>query len=251
MTLKALIFDIDGTLAETERDGHRVAFNEAFAAAGLNWHWSVDLYGDLLPVAGGKERIQFYIEQYAPPLPERVNLPHLVTQLHQNKNQRYTALVAAEKIALRPGVWRLIQAARAEGIRLAIATTSHIDNAIALLTHTMAPDAPNWFEIIAAGDMVPRKKPAADVYEYVLDRLALPAAQCLAIEDTQQGLIAATGAGIKTVVTVNSYTQGQDFSLAALVLSHLGEPDEPCTVLAGGGEMSYFSLETARKLVEG
>ena len=248
--LRALIFDVDGTLAETERDGHRVAFNQTFEAAGLDWHWSTDLYGELLQVAGGKERIRFYIEQYAPPLPPIRDWSTFIADLHKTKTRRYTTLLKSGDIQLRPGVRRIIEAARDEQIILAIATTSRLENALALLETTFGPDAPDWFDVIAAGDVVPQKKPASDIYLYVLDKMALTADQCVVVEDTEHGLIAATGAGLTTVVTVNDYTQNQDFSQAAVVLNHLGEPDEPCVVLAGQTvAQTCFDLDMASVLL--
>lgn len=250
--LKALIFDVDGTLAETERDGHRVAFNQTFAAAGLDWHWSVDTYGDLLQIAGGKERIQFFIDQYDPVLPNVMDWPAFIADLHREKTARYTALLQAGNIGLRPGVRRLIQEARAAQVRLAIATTSRLENALALLETAIAPDAPAWFEVIAAGDIVPHKKPAPDIYQYVLDQLALPPEQCLAIEDTEHGLSASIGAGIATVITINSYTQHQNFDRASLVITHLGDPDQPCQI-ASGPQLTppYFTLAAATTLLGG
>jgi HAD superfamily hydrolase (TIGR01509 family) len=248
--LKALIFDVDGTLAETERDGHRVAFNQTFEAAGLEWDWSVEVYGQLLAIAGGKERIRFYIEQYHPPLPEVRNWDQFIAELHQAKTGRYTALIKAGGMALRPGVRRLITAARQAGIRLAIATTSRPENALALLETALDAAAPSWFEVIAAGDIVPHKKPAADIYHYVLDQLALPAEHGLAIEDTEHGLMAATGAGLRTVITWNDYTRTQNFAPAAMVLSHLGEPDHPCQVLQGPSlPQGYLDVAIAASLL--
>jgi HAD superfamily hydrolase (TIGR01509 family) len=248
--LKALIFDVDGTLAETERDGHRVAFNQTFQAAGLGWHWSVEVYGQLLAIAGGKERIRFFIEKYNPPLPDIQDWNRFIARLHQAKTGRYTALIKAGSIQLRPGVRRLITEARRAGIRLAIATTSRPENALALLETALAPEAPTWFEVIAAGDIVPHKKPAADIYHYVLDHLALPPEHCLAIEDTEHGLMAATGAALRTVVTWNDYTRTQNFASAALVLSHLGEPDEPCQVRQGPAlPQGYLDVAIAASLL--
>ncbi|MEL7315026.1 MAG: HAD family hydrolase [Cyanobacteria bacterium J06559_3] len=249
--LRALIFDVDGTLAETERDGHRVAFNQTFEAAGLDWHWSTELYGELLQIAGGKERIRFYIERYAPPLPNIRNWMAFIADLHKTKTRRYTTILKSGDIQLRPGVRRVIEAARKEQMLLAIATTSRLENALALLETTLGPDAPDWFDVIAAGDIVPHKKPASDIYLYVLDKMALTAEQCLVVEDTEHGLTAATGAGLKTIVTVNDYTQNQDFSKAAMVLNHLGEPEQSFAVLAGQ-MVSYrcFDIEMAAALLE-
>ncbi|NJN21133.1 MAG: HAD-IA family hydrolase [Leptolyngbya sp. RL_3_1] len=249
--LKALIFDVDGTLAETERSGHRVAFNQTFQAAGLDWHWSVDLYGRLLNVAGGKERIRFYLSLAQPPLPPGTDIDQLVLDLHRAKTQHYRTLVEAGHIHLRPGVRRLIQSAREAHVRLAIATTSHLDNALALLETTLGPEAPDWFEVIAAGDIVPHKKPAADIYRYVLAKLQLDPNHCLVFEDTEHGLTAATAAGLTTVITVNSYTHRQNFAAAASVLNHLGEPDQPGLILAGPPlPHTYFDLAAAVQVLD-
>jgi len=250
--LKALIFDVDGTLAETERDGHRLAFNRAFAEAGLPWRWSVGLYGTLLEVAGGKERIRYFVERYLDGFQPPVPLEDFVADLHRAKTDHFKALMATGTIAPRPGVRRLIRQAQAAGMRLAIATTSSPDNALALLRSAFAPEAPDWFEVIAAGDMVPAKKPAPDIYHYALDHLGLTADHCLVIEDSYQGLVAATRAGLKTVVTVNDYTRHQDHSGAALVINHLGEPSLPFEVLQGDARDAYFfTLNLAGALLHG
>lgn len=232
MTLKALIFDVDGTLADTERDGHRLAFNQAFAAAGLDWRWDVALYGKLLAITGGKERMRHYVEHYRPDWPRPKNFDALVAQLHAAKTVQYTALLAQGGIPLRPGVRRLLTEARAAKLRLAIATTTTPANVSALLQHTLGPGTESWFEVIGAGDAVPAKKPAPDIYYYVLERLGLPASDCLAFEDSENGICAARAAGLKTVVTVNDYTRTHDFTGAAIVLDHLGETDQPFNVLS-------------------
>lgn len=222
MTLKALIFDIDGTLADTERDGHRVAFNAAFKEAGLPWEWDNALYGELLKVTGGKERMVHYAQHYAPELAAKEGFSHLIRKLHALKTSHYVHLVMAGAVPLRPGVRRLIDEARKAGIRLAIATTTSPENVSALLHNSLAHDADRWFEVIGAGDIVPAKKPAPDIYLWVLERLGLPAAACLAIEDSTHGLHAALGAGIPTIVTENEYTHGHDFSGALQVFPDLG-----------------------------
>ncbi|MEL7036888.1 MAG: HAD family hydrolase [Cyanobacteria bacterium J06592_8] len=248
MTLKALIFDVDGTLAETERDGHRVAFNQAFTEAKIDWNWSVDFYGDLLVVSGGKERIQYYIEKYQPNLEISQDLDEFIVSLHDLKSQYYRDILASGSIPLRPGIKRLIQAARTAGIRLAIATTSILPNAMTLLENTLDPE---WFEVIAAGDMVPEKKPAPDIYHYALEKLELSPQDCLVFEDSDNGLQAATKASLKTIVTVNNYTRNQDFSGASLVVNHLGEPDQPLTCLSGELEgVNYIDIPFLKSLSE-
>ena len=246
--LIALIFDVDGTLANTERDGHRPAFNRAFKEKGLDWHWSVDFYGKLLTVSGGKERIRHYIEQYQPKdIPTKENLADFVSELHQLKNKYYQALLKEGAIPLRPGVKRIIAEAKSKGIRLAIATTSALPNAMALLENTLDP---SWFEVIAAGDIVPQKKPAPDIYFYVLKQMNLAAENCLVFEDSEHGLQAATDAKIKTIVTVNNYTEKQDFNRAVLVVNHLGEPDDSLTVVKGNAvNENYLDLSIIEKLV--
>lgn len=223
MPLQALIFDVDGTLADTERDGHRPAFNAAFQQAGLDWHWDETLYGELLVVTGGKERIRHYLERSHRGWLDEPGIDTRIAALHQAKTQAYLALVASGALPLRPGIARLIAEARAAGLRLAIATTTTAENVAALLEHSLAPGAASWFEVIGAGDVVPAKKPAPDIYQWVLAKLGLPAAACLAFEDSDNGLRAARGAGLTTVVTTNAYTCRQTFDGAYVVLSELGD----------------------------
>jgi HAD superfamily hydrolase (TIGR01509 family) len=231
--LQALIFDVDGTLADTERDGHRVAFNQAFAEAGLDWNWSESLYGELLAVTGGKERMQFYLDRYRTDWPRPNNLKQLIVDLHAAKTKHYTRLLAAGAIPLRPGVRRLLESARQAGLRLAIATTTTPANVTALLENALAADGTSWFEVIAAGDIVPAKKPAPDIYTYALDKMGLPPQACLAFEDSYNGLVSARDAGLSTVITINDYTKDQDFTGALVVLDSLGDVGQPFTVLQG------------------
>lgn len=226
--LKALIFDVDGTLADTERDGHRLAFNRAFRDAGLPFEWDTELYGRLLEVAGGKERIRYFLDLF----PEQAQLSDAeIAALHKAKTAHYVDIVSSGGVPLRPGVLRLLQEARDSGVRLAIATTTTPENVEALLRNTLGPEAMNWFEVIAAGDSVPAKKPAPDIYFSALSDLGLEAGQCLAVEDSENGVISARDAGLPVLVTVNDYTREQDFSHALAVLEHLGEPDQPARVL--------------------
>lgn len=226
---------MDGTLADTERDGHRVAFNRAFAAAGLDWHWDVNTYGRLLQVTGGKERIRYFIEAFKPSIDAQLNLDDFIPALHQSKTGHFVTLLQSGAIHLRVGVKRLLLEARGSGLRLAIVTTTTAPNVTALLGATLGEESIGWFDVIAAGDVVPAKKPAPDIYLYALRELGLQATECMAFEDSDNGLLSAAGAGLKTLVTVNGYTRQQDFSAAALVLDHLGEPAQAFTVLAAPG----------------
>lgn len=247
-TLKALIFDLDGTLAETERDGHCVAFNKAFAKAGLDWRWDVALYGKLLAVTGGKERIRYYLEHYQPNFHPPA-LEHFIAELHREKTRFYAELMKGQGLPLRPGVLRLLKSARQKGLQLAIATTTTLENVTVLLDSTIGADAQTWFACIAAGDVVRAKKPASDIYFHCLEQLQVEPNQCLAFEDSAHGTQAALGAGIKTIVTVSDYTRHENFAGAALILDHLGEPDQPCKILQGSLHgFKYVNMDVLQRL---
>lgn len=216
---EALIFDVDGTLAETE-ELHRRAFNETFTAEGLGWHWTRDAYARLLQTTGGKERIARHIAEIGAD-PGGVDIP----ALHRAKTARYTQLVAAGDISLRPGVADLIARAPALGLRLAIATTTSRPNVDALIEATLGRPADQLFEVLACGDEVGRKKPAPDVYQLALSRLGLPGGAAVALEDSRNGLSAALAAGIPCIVSPSVYTAGEDFTGAARVIRAFTELD--------------------------
>jgi HAD superfamily hydrolase (TIGR01509 family) len=246
--LTTLLFDVDGTLAETE-EIHRAAFNQAFRQAGLDWYWSEQMYAGLLTVTGGKERIRYFIDTCLPGFEAPMSLDEYIAALHAAKTDVFTRSVAAGEVPMRPGVKRLLSEARAAGLRLGIATTTTPANVIALLQHSLAEDAEVWFDVIAAGGVVANKKPAPDIYFYAMEKLGVGAGECLAFEDSANGLRSAQGAGVATVVTVSRYSRGEDFTGAALVIDQLGEPDQPFQVIAGdAGSYRYVCVEQLRDL---
>lgn len=224
-----LIFDVDGTLAETE-EIHRRAFNETFQQVGLSWYWSQDLYRSLLEITGGKERIAHYQGSFSS---ERQLTTDQIAEVHATKTHRYNELISSGEITLRPGIERLIREAVEHSVTLAIATTTSKANVKSLLEATLGLGSVDLFATIAAGDMAAKKKPAPDVYHLVLEALALQAKDCIAFEDSANGLASARQAGIPTVVTVSYYTRGQTFEGAESVLDHLGDPEERATVYSG------------------
>jgi HAD superfamily hydrolase (TIGR01509 family) len=216
---RALIFDVDGTLAETE-ELHRQAFNEAFARAGMDWRWGQAAYKELLRVAGGKERIRAFDRMGKSPRPLSDGD---IADLHRIKTARFVDLLVKRGCPLRPGVNALISAAKARGQRLAIATTTSRANIDALLPAVFGNDWSDLFEVIVAGDEVSRKKPAPDVYLEALSRLQLSGPDCLAIEDSANGLVAAARAEIPVLITRSLYFKDDDFTDALLVLDDLTE----------------------------
>lgn len=222
MAIKAVIFDVDGTLADTE-DAHRSAFNRAFTENNLDWNWDVALYGKLLLVTGGKERIRYFVSDFLKGYARPKNFDDFVRRLHKAKTAHYTKMLSSGKIPLRPGIRQLIEDMRARNIQLAIATTTSAENVAGLLEAGLGRDWQGYFASIGCGDIVPHKKPAPDIYHWVLKALKLDAADCIALEDSENGLHSSLSAGIKTFITTNRYTRGQDFTGATGVLDDLGD----------------------------
>ncbi|GGD10535.1 HAD-IA family hydrolase [Aureimonas glaciei] len=227
--MSAFIFDVDGTLAETE-EVHRAAFNAAFAEASLPWHWESDRYKELLRVSGGKERMRTFVDEEE--ILSETPLDDLIPRLHQTKTRHYGQAVAEGQFVLRPGILDFVAEARERGIRLAIATTTSQENVDALLAAAFGGS--EAFEVIACGDMVAAKKPAPDIYQLALERLGLPAAACLSFEDSSNGLRAAKAAGLRCVVTPAQYTVDEDFTGADLVLPDLRNAGPVWELFAAG-----------------
>ena len=248
-TLKCILWDVDGTLADTERDGHRVAFNMAFEEAGLTRRWDVSTYGELLAVTGGKERIRFDMDRggmQAMPYEE-------IAKLHARKTIHYQSLIAEGRIPLRPGVRRLLEEAYEAGVTLGISTTTTPAALDALIEHSLGHEWFDRFAVLAAGDIVPAKKPAPDIYLHALEKLDIKASDCIALEDSSNGWRSAQAAGLKCVVTVNDYTRAHDFTDADLVVSELGEPDHAAVeVLQNphGLSFSYVALKELQEIMD-
>ncbi|MDB6043192.1 MAG: HAD-superfamily hydrolase, subfamily variant 3 [Gammaproteobacteria bacterium] len=230
LLFEALIFDVDGTLADTE-ELHRQAFNEAFYAFGVDWRWSAHLYAELLQITGGKERIAAYIDRLPLSVLERSEFLRLIPQMHGSKTRLYRELVELGHLRPRTGVKRLMMEARSAGIQLAIASTTSPANVESLLRASFGNEAPGWFAAIASGDVVSRKKPAPDIYELALTMLDLPPQRAIALEDSAVGVRSAKAAGLFTVATPSLWTIGQDFAAADLVLTSLGDPGKPLYAL--------------------
>lgn len=222
-----LIFDCDGVLADTEQDGHLRAFNETFKFYDLPVHWSIADYAEKVRIGGGKERLRSlltsdFIKQAGLPS-DAEDLNAVVASWHQKKTEIYTQLVDDGVMPARPGIARIVHAAAAAGWTLACASTSAEPSVRAVLRHAVGPDLATLFAVFA-GDVVPAKKPAPDIYLLALHELGVNADDAIVIEDSNNGLRAAVAAGLRTVVTVSSFTGDEDFSDASLVVSSLGDP---------------------------
>jgi len=231
MSLKALIFDVDGTLADTEMNGHRVAYNRAFEQLGIDWHWTETTYGELLTVSGGKERMKYFVDNYQPEISSDTNLDELISRIYSTKTQIFKEMLLTGLIPLRSGVERLFKEARQAGIRLAIATTTAPSNVQYILSSNLGEESLQWFDLIAAGDIVDNKKPSAEIYQLVLDEMGWQADECVAFEDSENGCLSARGANLPTIITVTAYTRDEPFIGADLVLDQFGDENDAASVI--------------------
>jgi HAD superfamily hydrolase (TIGR01509 family) len=255
MTLRALLFDLDGTLADTECLGHRPAYNRAFKKLGLSFRWGPKLYRKLLKQPGGQERLLHYLKRYQPELGEHQAAaeadPHAWTRsVHDLKSRYFRRLVRRGRVPLRPGVARLMQEARNAGLRLAIVTNASRATVRPLLRHSLGAALMQEVELLVCGEDVQHKKPAPDLYLLALARLDLAARECLAIEDSAMGLAASAAAGVPTIITTNDNTAHEPFDTALLVLDTLGEPNVPATVLQGALDGDHVTVAGLRRLLE-
>ncbi|TDE94309.1 HAD family hydrolase [Occultella glacieicola] len=253
-----MIFDCDGVLADTERDGHRVAFNATFEHVGVDLHWSEADYATKLQIAGGKERMasvltpEFVAENHLPTDPGAQ--AEMIADWHRYKTARYTQMVADGALPPRPGITRIITAAQDAGWQLAVASTSAEPSVRAILTQAVGPRRAEAFDAVLAGDVVPAKKPAPDIYQLALERLGADRSRTLVIEDSRNGLLAATAAGLRCVLTVNGYTRDEPNDEAVLVVTSLGDPGgETTLVLANRGQArpdAFVTLADLRNCLE-
>jgi HAD superfamily hydrolase (TIGR01509 family) len=234
----ALIFDCDGVLADTERDGHRPAFNETFAEVGLPVRWSEEEYGEKLRIGGGKERMASLLTDEfvrANGLPaDAEGQRELLADWHRRKTATYKAIVRAGRLPVRPGIARIVSEALNAGWSVAVASTSAEESVRAVLEDAVGAESAGRFAVFA-GDAVVAKKPDPAIYELALEQLGISAGDAIVIEDSRNGLLAAVGAGLRCVVTISSYTAEEDMSEAVLVVTSLGDPGQPARVLANRG----------------
>jgi HAD superfamily hydrolase (TIGR01509 family) len=238
--LKAIIFDCDGVLVDTERDGHRVGFNRAFRQFGIDAEWDVPLYGKLLHVAGGKERMRAYFDEYGWPEDKAAEFggrDELILALHKAKTEITAGLVSEGALPLRPGISRIVDDAIAAGVTLGVCTTSNPKFIDAVLD-LFGPERKAKFAFVHAGDCVARKKPDPEIYELAKQSLGLPVDECVVIEDSRNGLLAAKGAGLPCLITTSTYTVDEDFSEADRVVPDLGDEPNVNITLADLGELA-------------
>jgi HAD superfamily hydrolase (TIGR01509 family) len=236
--IKAIFFDQDGVIIDTEKDGHRVAFNEMFKEFGYDFEWDVDKYHELLQISGGKERMRHYFQEEGlfPDLTTD-ELNELIIRLHKRKTEIFIQLIESGKLPLRTGVKRLMQEALDCGLIIGVCTTANERSARAI-TRGMLGDIK--FQFVLAGDVVSKKKPDPEIYLLALQRTGLKPEACVVIEDSRNGVIAANKAGMRIVATTNIYTENEDLSESDIIVTSLGDPDGEKGILKKGDERLEF-----------
>ncbi len=247
--IKAIFFDQDGVIIDTERDGHRVAFNQTFKEFGYDFEWSVEKYHELLQISGGKERMRHYLHTDgfgAEVQPEAED--DLIKAMHKKKTQTFIELIESGKLPLRPGVKRLMQEALDAGLRLVICTTSN-ERAAQAVAYNILKDI--TFEFVLAGDIVSKKKPDPEIYNLALEKTGLKPDECMVVEDSRNGVLAAKAARLNIIATTNVYTEKEDLSDANLIVTCLGDPDGEKGELKQGGEgLDYDGVLRIEQLVK-
>ena len=246
--LKALFFDQDGTIVDTEKDGHRVAFNHAFKEFGFTFEWDVETYRELLQIAGGKERMRAYLHETGfgrPVAPKEED--ELIKALHKRKTDILVEMLSSGSLPLRPGIERLMREAQDAGVQIAICTTSN-EKTAQIISETLLKGIHMSF--ILAGDIVSKKKPDPEIYHLALKHSGLTPADCFVIEDSKNGVDSAVAAGIGVVATTNVYTENEELGSADIVLNSLGDNSQKARISSGGegldfrGELSLDHIET-------
>jgi HAD superfamily hydrolase (TIGR01509 family) len=232
--IKAIIFDQDGVIIDTERDGHRVAFNKTFKEFGFDFQWDVDYYHELLQVAGGKERMRHHLHTkgFAREVKSEEE-DGLIKALHKRKTEIFIELIKEGALPLRPGIKRIMKEAMNRGLKVGICTTSN-EKAAHAVAYEILKDIK--FEFVLAGDVVEKKKPHPEIYLLALKKGGLKAEECIVVEDSHNGLLAAKAAGMNVVVTTNHYTEKEDLREADIIVTCLGDPDGEKGKLKQGGE---------------
>lgn len=246
--LKAILFDLDGTIVDTERDGHRVAFNKAFEKFGLDINWDIQQYHDLLKISGGKERMKFYFDGEGKDLlPNGTTVEDLVKDLHHLKTELFISLISKGQLPLRPGIKRIIKEANENNILVGICTTSN-EKAAKSIINSLLRDVK--INLILAGDVVTEKKPNPAIYLLALKELKLNRNEILVIEDSENGVIASKNAGLRVLVTVNEYTKHEDLSTADAIINSLGDENENTIVINGNLKLSNRKMVNVNDLIK-
>jgi len=245
--IKAVLFDQDGVIIDTERDGHRVSFNMTFKEFGFTDEWSVEYYHELLQIAGGKERMKHHwrTKGFSKPMTEE-EMDALIPQLHKRKTALFVELIETGKLPLRPGIHRFMKEAMDAGLKIGICTTSN-EQAAKAITEKMLSDI--RFDIVLAGDVVKNKKPDPEIYNLALEKLGLKNDEAMVVEDSKNGVKASKAAGIQTIVTFNGYTENEDIEAGDIIVSCLGDPDGEKARMRKGNLVNFDGVVHVNEVV--